>query len=270
MTWFYEAPIALAMPLFVVAFLLVSWAILLTVRPWVQRSAADGRKSDSKEWDRVLGYSISSYGLFYGILLALVAVSVYENYSRVHEVVLHETSALGTLYRDISGFPEPLSGRLQDLLHSYTERVITVDWPLQRQGIIPDIGTTEVSSFQKLLFDYQPPTGGAQALYNQAVNGFNDFVEARRARVNEATLALPYVLWILLWVGAALNALMLSLVDVARLRIHMVMAGIIAVFVAMLIFVTASLDHPYAGPVSIGPDYFQSLLDQLMTPTGLR
>jgi hypothetical protein len=261
MTWFYNAPIALTMPLFVLLFLLASWGILLAVRPWV-RSVA----SDRKEWDRVLGYSMSSYGLFYGILLALVAVSVYQNYARVDDVVLTETSALGTLYRDVSGFHQPLAGDLQDLLRGYTHHVVTVDWPLQGRGIVPSDGTYHVTAFQKLLFGYQPVGAGQQALYTQTISAFNDFVEARRARVNETTLALPPLLWVLLWVGAFLNALMISLVDVKRLRVHLVMAGIIAIFVALLIFVTASLDHPYAGSVSIGPDHFESLLQQLMTP----
>jgi hypothetical protein len=43
------------------------------------------------------------------------------------------------------------------------------------------------------------------------------------------------------------------------------MSGLIAVFVALLIFVTASMDHPYSGPISISPEMFENLLDQLMT-----
>src|SRR3954464_1006374 len=100
MEWFYELPVAVSLPLFAVLFVLGSLLILLGLRPWVRRMA-----DNPSEWDRVLGYAISSYGLFYGILLALVAVSVYQNYIQVHDAVLSETSALAALYRDVSGFP---------------------------------------------------------------------------------------------------------------------------------------------------------------------
>ncbi|MEJ1230801.1 MAG: hypothetical protein WDM88_09680 [Galbitalea sp.] len=259
--WIYEAPTWLALPLFVLAFLAASWAILLLVRPWVRRDA-----TDPKEWDRVLGYSMATYGLFYGVLLALVAVAVYQNYSTVHGVVLDETSALATFYRDVSGLSQPTSGHLQDLLRSYTQHVISVDWPLQRQDIIPSDGTAQISKIQKVLFAYDPKTSGQHAIYLQTIQSFNELVSARRARLNETNLSVPSLLWVLIWVGAAVNALMISLIQVKRVRIHLIMSGLIAIYVGLLIYVTASMDHPYFGTVSIGPDDFRSLLDQLMRP----
>ncbi len=77
---------------------------------------------------------------------------------------------------------------------------------------------------------------------------------------------MPSLLWVLIWVGAAVNALMISLIQVKRVRIHLIMSGLNAIYVGLLIYVTASMDHPYFGTVSIGPDDFRSLLDQLMRP----
>ena len=57
------------------------------MRPFVARAAAT-----NPDWDRVLGYAMSSFGLFYGILLALIAVSVYENFQRVNAISLDEVS----------------------------------------------------------------------------------------------------------------------------------------------------------------------------------
>ncbi len=57
---------------------------------------------------------------------------------------------------------------------------------------------------------------------------------------------------------------MIGLVETHRLRIHLVMAGIIAVFVGLLIFTIASIDHPYAGAISVSSEPFADLFDQLM------
>lgn len=252
-------PIGIALPTFVLIFLAASWGILLAVRPWVMRTATIHR-----EWDRVLSYAMASYGIFYGILLALITVSVYENFHRVDAVVLDEADALGALYRAVAGYPQPLSDNLQDALRLYTTGVITQDWPLQQQGIIPTLGNASVDRFQAALFAYEPVTLGQQELHGQTLSMFFDFLQARRARLDETKLALPSLLWVVLGVGALLNALMLALVESRNLRVHLIMSGIIAVFVALLIFVTASMDHPYAGYVAVTPGPFEIVLTQLM------
>lgn len=251
------------MPSFVLLFLGASWAILLLVRPWVRRAAAN-----HEEWDRVLGYAMSSYGLFYGILLALIAVSVYENFERVDVIVLDEVSSLGALYRGMSGYPEGLATELQEHLRQYTLSVVTEDWPLQEQGIIPSEGNARVDHIQALLLSFEPASIGQQTLHNQVLSEFFEFLEARRARLDETDLALPTVMWVVLGIGAVINATMLALVEARNLRVHLIMSGIIAVFVSMLVFVTASMDHPYSGYVSISPEAFDNLLDQLMSSPG--
>jgi len=256
---FYQWPVWVSMPTFVLLFLAASWAVLLLVRPWVRRAA-----STNEEWDRVLGYAMASYGVFYGILLALIVVSVYENFQRVNGIVLDEASALGTLYRAASAYPEPTATELTDLLAVYTQNVIAVDFPQQQSGIIPIEGNADISAIQNALFSFEPETGGQEAIHNQTVAQYFDFVELRRDRLDETALALPALLWVLLGVGAVLNALMLALVESRNLRVHLIMSGIIAVFVGLLVFVTAAMDHPYSGVIAVTPDAFTAVYDQLM------
>lgn len=208
---------------------------------------------------------MSSYGIFYGILLALIAVSVYENFQRVDEVVLNEVSSLGALYRAFSSYPAPIAAELQEELRQYTQGVITVDWPAMQQNIIPTEGSTRIDALQGTLFAFEPTTAGNTAVHSQAMGLFFQFLEDRRARLEETKLALPSLLWAVLGVGAVLNALMIALVESRSLRIHLIMSGLIALFVAMLVFVTASMDHPYSGAISISPEMYENLLDQLMS-----
>jgi hypothetical protein len=259
--FFYDAPIWFSLPTFVLLAVGVSWAILLAVRPWVIRTA--GTQTD---WDRVLGYAMQSYGILFGIVLALIAVSVYENFQRVNAVVLDEASVLGALFRDVAGYPTPLAEQLQEELRRYVQGVITIDWPLMQQDIIPAEGNVHVDSVRDLLFGFDPVTTGQQAMHAQTIDTFNDFMITRRARLDETKLALPALMWVVLAVGAVLNALMISLVESKSLRIHLIMSGIIAIFVALVIYTTAGMDHPYAGYVSITPEAFENLLGQLMAP----
>ena len=261
MDWFiYEVPVWISMPTFVLVFLALSWLILLGVRPWV-RSAA----KVNEDWDRVLGYAMSSFGLFYGILLALIAVSVYENFQRVTAVSLDEVSTIATLYRNFSAYPEPLAASLQDALARYTMNVVTVDWPLQEQGIKPTAGDLEVTRIQTALFQFEPSGLAEQTVHNQTISLFDRFADVRRDRIDETELALPELLWVVVGVGAFLNALMIGLIETRSLKIHLIMSGIIAVFVGILIYTTAAIDHPYEGTVAVTPEAYSDLYEQVLT-----
>jgi hypothetical protein len=259
MEWFYGLPAPVSLPLFVGSFVILSLLVLLGLRPLVRRLAGD-----REEWDRVLGYAIASFGLFYGILLALVAVSVYQNFTMVHQDVLNETSLLASLYRDVSGFPHDQAVPMQDDLRQYVHLVITKDWPLQRMDIPPNDGTAAIASFQAHLLGLEPRSQGDQALLGQTIQEFNDFIAARRDRIADTQVALPTLLWGVLWTGAVINAVMLGLIQVKRLTIHIVMAGLIALYVGLLIYEVASMDHPYSGTIAIEPTDFQLVLKQVL------
>lgn len=259
MYWFYELPVWISLPGFVAAFVLLSIGILLALRPWVSTKA-----KTVDQWDRVLDYSSTSYGIFYGIVLGLIAVSVYENYIGVNEVVLTETGALADLFRNASSYPDPWAGELQNLLRSYTEHVVTVDWPLMRAGGDPDQTLDLVAPLQQHLFGFEPQTAGQQAVHQETLRSFGVFVSARRQRIDEVDLALPPLLWTVLAVGAIINAVLISLIDSASVRVHILMLSLISTFIALTLYVMFSLDHPYAGVISIGPEEFEDLLANLM------
>lgn len=261
MHWFfYDVPTWISMPTFMLVFLALSWLILLGLRPAVTRAA-----SHNHDWDRVLGYAMSSFGLFYGILLALIAVSVYENFQRVNGIALDETSVIATLYRNFAAYPEPIASQLQEHLQHYTLSVVNTDWPLMEAGIKPTAGDPTVDTMMFTLFAFEPSTLAEQTVHNQTLAVFDRFVDARRDRIDETELSLPALLWAVVAVGAFLNAVMIGLVESQSLRIHLIMSGIIALFVAMLIFTTAAIDHPYSGVVSVTSEPYLDLYNEVLT-----
>ncbi|WP_022883569.1 DUF4239 domain-containing protein [Glaciibacter superstes] len=93
---------------------------------------------------------------------------------------------------------------------------------------------------------------------------FDAVIEARRARIDATALALPPLLWLIIWVGAAVNAVLIAFIDVKNIRLHLLMASLLAVFIGLVIFVTADMDHPYAGAVSVDPGAFERVREQII------
>ena len=258
--WLYEVPIAIALPLFVALFVGVSLLVVLALRKWVPREG-----DSAPEWDRVLGYAMASYGVLYGVTLALIAAASYENYRGVEQIVLEETSAISVLYRDASGFPEPTSTELQALLIEYTDNVINVDWVRQAGGVIPSHTSAQVTEIEQVLFSFEPANQSESNLHGATINAFNQFLGDRGARIGATAQEIPPILWLVLYLGALINAVLIGLVEVGRLRIHLIMAGLVAAFVGIVIFSIASFDHIYMGEVAVDTTLFEELKVSLLT-----
>src|ERR1700755_429465 len=54
------------------------------------------------------GAMLQSVMVFYGLAVALIAVTVFETYSDTTKVVTGEATALTALYRDVTSYPEPI------------------------------------------------------------------------------------------------------------------------------------------------------------------
>jgi hypothetical protein len=169
------------------------------------------------------------------------------------------------LFRNFEAYPPGVGADLQQRLQEYTLAVVTVDWPLQESGVKPTAGDPSIDAMQATLFAFEPATYAEQTVHNQTIAQFDRFVEVRRDRIDETELALPGLLWAVVAVGAFLNALMIALVESRSRRIHLIMSGIIAIFVAMLIFTTATIDHPYSGAVSVTSEPYMDLYDEVLT-----
>ncbi len=258
MFWFGELPLALSLPLFVGGFVLVSCLIVVGLRPVVRRLV-----DDTEQWDRVLGHVIGTFGVFFGILLALVAVSVYENYADTRQAALHEAGQITALYRGTTGLPEDVAAPMEQTIRNYLHVVIEEDWPDQRQGLLPMASTGFVDQLERQIHEYQPEDFQQLAEFQQLLTTFDDFVETRRERIDATTLELPTLFWVALWVGAAVNAVLIGLIIVKSRRLHLLMAGMLALFIGLVMFVTSDMDRPYQGSISVGPGAFQRVMNQI-------
>ncbi|MFO0913780.1 MAG: hypothetical protein U0795_12545 [Pirellulales bacterium] len=213
--------------------------------------------------NELISYLLGSHGVYFGILLGLLALSAFENLNETEMRVTQEASRLAALFRDVSAFPEPTRSRLQEGLRNYTRYAIDEAWPLQRQGVIPTGGTKLVNVFQQDLTTFQPQTLAEQTNYGEALQQFNAFIEVRRMRLFSVTSGIPPIMWYVVLMGVGVNILLVWLLDM-RLLPHLFLGTINTFFLATLIALVAAMDHPFRGEVSIGPEAFEIVYNDLM------
>lgn len=260
--WIYDIPNGALAALLSAVCLAYTWVGLVIFRPWIRKWL--GPQPGENEF---VSYFLSAFGVFYGLMLGLIAVATYQNYSDADTAVGKEATSLSALYRDVSSYPEPARSSYQKHLREYTRFVIEEAWPAQQKGFVPQGGTTRVTAFQHDLMAFQPKTKAEEIIHAETVRQFNVFIEARRARLQSVTTGLPAVLWLVVGIGAALNLALLWMFSIDRLSVHLVLTGILSAFVGLMLFFIAAMDNPFRGEVSITPEAFQNVQAALMAET---
>jgi len=210
------------------------------------------------------GAMLQSVMVFYGLAVALIAVTVFETYSDTTKVVTGEATALSALYRDITSYPEPIRSDLQHRLRDYTDQVINQAWPLQQQGKVPTAGTEQISHFQAVLTTFEPTTEGQKILHAETLRSYNQLIQARRLRLDAVSTKLPAVMWVVVVVGAFIGLGASFFFKVNDARLHVIEVLLLAVFIGMIIFMIITLDRPFRGNLGVSADPYRQVYDQLM------
>jgi hypothetical protein len=258
--WIYDIPTWPMVGIFCVFFVGITWLGILFVRPILR--AILGRHAGLND---SVGYLLGAHGVYLGVLLGLLAVAAYQNYSGVEGIIGNEATKLSGLYRDVTTYPEPYRTKLTALLRVYTEFVIEEAWPLQTKGLIPTKGTKIVNEFEKELMKFEPQTVTQQIMHAEAIHQLNAFTEASRARLQAVTTGIPAILWTVVIIGAGVAIFLMWILDM-KLMAHFFLSGVVSFYLATLIALVAAMDNPFRGTVSVSPEAYQMVLDTVMTP----
>lgn len=256
--WIYDIPSPQLAVMITAAFVGFSWVGAVFIRPILR--AFLKRRADLND---LVGYMLSCFGVFYGLLLGLLAVAAYQNYTSVETVVSKEAATLSALIQDVKSYPEPERKNLIWLLRDYSRYVVKYAWPLQRRGIVPEEGNIRMLAIHEQLAEFEPKTKGQEIIHAEALRQFNNYLEARRLRVFSVTTSIPAVMWIVVLVGALMNIALVWLFDM-KLVSHMFLGGFLAAFMGLMIFLIASLDNPFRGEISISSQPFEEIHKSLM------
>lgn len=260
--WMYNLPTWLMAVLFIVGFVAFGWAGMYLFRPVVRR-----RFGQNEGHNEHVTFIVNVVGLFYGLLLGLVVVAVYQHYSDVQEKVSNEATALGVLYRDIAGLPDPPRSDLQAQLSDYNLYLINEVWPVQRTGTVPYREVTaQISAVQDKLVTFEPE-GAAQtnSLYFSMQN-LDEYVKLRRDRLYEVNNGLLDIFYQVLLLGAALLIGASWFLSLKSRGTHLAVTGIIALSIGLFLFLIVALDYPLRSSIGISPRSFEVLQTTLIDP----
>jgi hypothetical protein len=206
-----------------------------------------------KDGNTVVGLLLNAFSLYYGVLLALLSIAVFENYNKAQDAVGREASSAAALYNVFSGYPEPARTSLSQTLIQYVDEETGPGWAFQQGNQVSTPGMRLVDRLSRELLGFRPDRAtGEDLLHAEALRTFAEFIEQRRLRVQAAGTSIPRVIWIVVLVGAALNAFTLWLFDLKRTT-HFILGGVLMAFIGLVIYMVAVLDRPFHGAHGLRP-----------------
>ena len=256
--WVYDYPSLIMGPLFAAGFVLTA-----LIGQFVFRALLAKWVHTESRTNELVGISLASFAVLYGILLALLAVGAYTNYASMDDLVSKEASCVASLYRDASAFPEPMRATLQRDLKAYVRQTVDIGWPAQRQGVVPQVGSQVVTTLFNDLTTFNPPDKRSEIIFAETFRQFNNLVEFRRARLAGVTTGLPAIMWWVVGVGAVLNLILIWMMDM-EVHVHVMLTTVLSLLLASVIFLVIAMDHPFRGEVSVGPEAFERVYQTLM------
>jgi Protein of unknown function (DUF4239) len=259
--WVYDLPNWLFAALTMAVAVAIGLGGFYATRNWVRR--VHGNEHSHND---IVGFYLGAICLLYGITLGLVAVGTWQTYTDVDTKVDQEASAVAALYRAASSFPDPKRAELQADLREYTRQLMDVGWPQQRRGIVPQNTAGTVNALQTHLGSFEPATEGQKTLHAEAYRAFTQIVELRRTRLKSVSAGLPAPLWLVLLVGAFFNIAVTWFFHMRSQSMHFWMTVMLSGLLGLLIFLLAAMDHPFRGEISVGPEAFEMVYEQLMKP----
>jgi len=215
----------------------------------------------------LLGNFVSIYGVFYGILMGLLAVAAYQNKAEVEEAIISEGTAVFALFRNVSAFPEEARQRAQESVRDYVQFVIDKEWPAMRRGEIAEGGAPLINKLQEQIVALEPATLGQQTVHAEATRQFYRFLELRAKRLYSATTGIPGIMWYVVVLGALISIFLVWLFDMSLIA-EFFLGGVISFFIGTMISLILVLDRPLRGEFGISPEIFQLLLKFINTVLG--
>jgi hypothetical protein len=246
--WLHDLPTALGLLIVCAAFVAPTLLGSFLLQPSVARVFKGERDINT-----VLGFLLNAFALYFGVLLALLSIAVFENHNKAEDAVHREAAGLIKLYRDMRGYPEPVRTELSAALHKYVDHVVGPGWLAQARGEAAPGEIAIMNELHHKLTGFQPGGVGESLLHAQTLRTLDDFVEHRRLRIAAGGSAIPKIMWFVVLCGAAMNVVVIWMFDL-RPSTHAIIGGSLSLFIGLVIYMVAVLDAPFKGRHGLKPD----------------
>jgi hypothetical protein len=204
----------------------------------------------------IAGFMLAIVGVVYAVLLAFIAIAVWQSYVLAGDLVQSEANIVDNIYRSTVNLPPEVGLQLRQNLYAYTEVVVRKEWSqMTLSDSVPLQGWLILDRVHLDLSALHPKDATTVAVQTMMFSLLNQLYDVRRERFTAAQSSLPTVVWWNVLAGAGILVAFSSLFGVPRLAMHATMMGLLGGSIGLVLVLIVLLDNPFAGQshVSVQP-----------------
>ena len=211
----------------------------------------------------IVGFVIAVVGVVYGVILAMIAIAVWERYETVEMAVTNEASAAADLYHGFEGYEQPARDQLQASVVAYLVAVTEEEWPAIRERSDRASGNRAAETLASAIVRHDPANTREEWLHAQTLTELDLLLDFRRLRFEKGTEGLPGAMWLVVIVGGLIMIAYTFLFHLESLSLHVLLTVLLAATTGLVVFLVYSMAEPLAGGVAIQPAPFVEALEAM-------
>ncbi|HVN68474.1 MAG TPA: hypothetical protein VMU38_02300 [Candidatus Binatia bacterium] len=211
----------------------------------------------TKHNDRA-GFILAVIGVIYAVLLAFVAIGVWERFQQAEDRNFEEAGAVATIYRDAGSFPE--RAELRAAVRAYVRSVIDDEWPRMRTGQPSKLANGLLESVDAKIRSLPVDSMRLANIQAQMLSAVDTALMDRRERLVADAHGINGIMWLVLLVGAIVTVAFTYLFGFERTIMQSFMVGGLSLLIGLVLFLIVALDYPYRGSIAVDPAAFEALL----------
>jgi hypothetical protein len=215
------------------------------------------------EQNEVAGFFIAVLGVVYAVMLAFAVIAVWEDLDQARDGAEREANSVDDLYRTAEGLPDTIRIPLQEQTVAYARSVVNDEWPMLRQGRESTSSLSAMEGIWMLARRYEPNGSREEALYGKMLDEIQGINDERRLRLLASRVEIPRLIWGVLIGGGVVTVLFTYFFGLKNFRAQIAMTALYVVSIGFVLFLIASIDHPYRGSVSISPEAMELVLGRI-------
>ncbi|MBX6316595.1 MAG: DUF4239 domain-containing protein [Isosphaeraceae bacterium] len=204
----------------------------------------------------VAGNFLSVVGTLYAVLLGLIVIDAMGTFQRGLTATEQEANALADLYLLADQLPSAEAHEIQHLCSAYVNLVIDREWPALERGHDDPKTRAAAIALMKAILTYEPRTESEKAIYATELEAASQFWSSRRSRTLVCSHGIPALEWFVLLAGGITTVAITYFFFLDNFRLQAVLTAMVAVIIALNIFLVLMFGYPFSGDLQVRPDSF--------------
>jgi len=209
-----------------------------------------------EQHNELAGFILAVVGVIYAVLLAFVAIGVWERFALAETRTYEEATNVTIVYRDAGSFSNGAS--LRAALRDYVREVVDDEWPKMQKGERSVSARLLLESVDRDVRNLKADTPERVNIQARMLEAMDLALQDRDARISEEATGISSVMWAVLIIGAFVTVGFTYLFGFKQNVMQWLMIGALSVLIGLVLFLIVALDFPFRGGLTVGPEAFEN------------